>query len=271
MTPWTVACQASLSFPIPWSLLKLLSIESVMPSNHLVLCCPLLLLPLTFSSIRVFLMSQLFESGGQNIGTPTSASVFPMNIQGWFPLESTGWISLQSKGLQHHISKASILHYSAFFMVQLSHPFMTTGKTIALTRQTFVSKVTSLLFNTLFRFVTTFFQGSSIFNFIAAVTICSDFGATENKVCHCFHVSPSICHELMGTRYHDLSFWMLSFKSAFSLSSFTFIKGLFSSYSLYSLRVMSSAYMRLFIFLLATLIPACASSSPAFLMMYPAY
>ena len=223
MTPWTIACQASLSFPIPWSLLKLLSIESVMPSNHLVLCCPLLLLPLTFSSIRVFLMSQLFESGGQNIGTPTSASVFPMNIQGWFPLESTGWISLQSKGFQHHISKASILHYSAFFMLQLSHPFMTTRKTIALTRQTFVSKVTSLLFNTLFRFVTTFFQGSSIFNFIAAVTICSDFGATENKVCHCFHVSPSICHELMGPDTMILVFecWVLSqhFHSPLSPSS----------------------------------------------------
>ena len=104
-----------------------------------------------------FPMNWLFISGGQSIGVSTSASVLPMNIQGWFPLGLTGLISLQSKGLssllQHHCSKASILRHSAFFMVQLSHPYMTTGKTIALTRWTFVGKVTSLLFNTLSRFV----------------------------------------------------------------------------------------------------------------------
>ena len=104
-------------------------------------------------------MSQLFASGGQSIGVSVSASVLPMNTQDWSPLGWTGWISLQSKGLsrksllQHHNSKASILWRSAFFTVQLSHPHMTTRKTIALTRQTFVDKVMSLLFNMLSRLV----------------------------------------------------------------------------------------------------------------------
>ena len=111
-----------------------------------------------------FPMSQFFASGGQSIGVSASASVLPMNIQDWFPLGWTGWISLQSKGLsrvlQHHSSKASILQCSAFFMVQLSHLHMTTGKTIALTRQTFVSKVMSLFFNMLFRLVIGFLPRS---------------------------------------------------------------------------------------------------------------
>ena len=103
---------------------------------------------------------------------------------------------------------------------------------------------------------------------MAAITICSDFGAQENKVSHCF---PSICHEVMGPDAMILIFWMLSFKLALSLSSFTFIKRLFSSSSLSAISVMSFAYLRLLIFLLAILIPACASSSPMFLMMYSAY
>ena len=103
-------------------------------------------------------MSQLFASGGQNIGVSASASVLPMNTQDRSPLGWTGWISLQSKGLsrvfsQHHSSKASILQCSAFFTVQLSHPYMTTGKTIALTRRTFVGRVMSPLFNMLSRLV----------------------------------------------------------------------------------------------------------------------
>ena len=138
-------CQALLSFTISQSLLKLMSIESVMPSNHLILCRPLLLLPSVFPGIRVFPVSQLFASGGQSIGASTSASVLPMNIQDWFPLGWTSWISLQSKCLssllQYQSSKAAILRCSAFFIVQFSHPYMTTGKTIALTRWTFVGKV----------------------------------------------------------------------------------------------------------------------------------
>ena len=100
VTPLTAACQAPLSFTISWSLLKLMAIESVMPSNHLILCHPLLLLPSIFPSIRSFSVSWLFASGGQSIGSSASASVLPVNIQDWFPLGWTGLISLQSKELQ---------------------------------------------------------------------------------------------------------------------------------------------------------------------------
>ena len=106
---------------------------------------------------------------------------------------------------------------------------------------------------------------------MAAVTICSDFGAQNNKACHCFHCFPIYLHEVMGLDAMILVFWMLSCKPTFSLSSFTFIKRLFSSSSLSAIRVVSSAYLRLLIFLLAILIPAYVSSSPAFLMMYSAY
>ena len=124
-----------------------------------------------------------------------------MDSQDSFPLALTDLISLQSKGLsksllQHYRSKASILWHSAFFTVQLSHPYMPTGKTIALSRWTFVSKVTSLLFNTLSRLVIFSSKAQVSFNFMAAVTICSDSGAQENKICHCFHHF-SICHEVM--------------------------------------------------------------------------
>ena len=136
--PWTAACQASLSFTISQSLLKLMSIESVMPSSHLILCHLLLLLPSILPSIRVFSSAQLFASGGQSIGASASASVLPVSIQDWFPLGWTALISLQSKGLfksllQHHSLKPSIFWLSTFFMVQLSHLYMTPGKTIALT------------------------------------------------------------------------------------------------------------------------------------------
>ena len=142
MTPWTAACQAFLSITNSRSLLKLMFIELVMPSNHLFLCCPLLLLSSILPSIRVFPVTQFFASDDQSIGASASASVLPMNIQDQFPLGLTSLISLQTKGLskslfQHHSSKAWILQYSAFFIVQLSHPYMTTGKTIALTRQIF--------------------------------------------------------------------------------------------------------------------------------------
>ena len=102
-----------------------------------------------------FPMSQLFSWGGQSTGVSALASFLPKNTQGWSPLEWTGWISLQTKGLSNHTSKASILRCSAFFTVQLSHPYMTTGKTITLTRQTFVGKVMSLLLNMLSRLVIT--------------------------------------------------------------------------------------------------------------------
>ena len=128
-------------------------IVSVMLSNYLILCCTFLLLPSIFPSIRVFTMSRLFTSGGQSIGASASASVFPINIQVVFPL--TDWFDLLAvqgtlkSFLQHHSTMASILQHSAFFIVQLSHPYMATGKTIALIRRTFVSKAMPLLFNML--------------------------------------------------------------------------------------------------------------------------
>ena len=156
------------------SLLKLMSIELVMPSNHLILCHPLLPLLQSFPASGSFPMSQFFTSGGQS--TRVSAST---SVQG----------TLNSL-LQHHSSKASILHHSAFFIVQLSHPYMTTGKTIALTRQTFVGRVMYLLFNMLSRLVITFLPRSKRLNFMAVITIFSDFGTPQNKVCHCFLCFP---------------------------------------------------------------------------------
>ena len=165
----------------------------------------------SFAASGSFPRSQFFTSGGQTIGVSASASVLPMNIQDWFPLGWTGWISLQSKGqskslLQHHSSKASILLSSAFFIVQLSHPYMTTGKTIALTRQTFVGKVISLLFNMLSRLVITSSKEQASFNFMAAVTICCDIGAQKHKVWHCFHCFSIYLPWSDVTGCHDLSF-----------------------------------------------------------------
>ena len=141
-TPWTAACQASLSITNSQSLPKLMSIELVMPSNHLILYHPLLLPPSIFPSIRVFSNESGLHIRWSKYWSFSFNIVLPMNTQDWFPLGWTGWISLQSKGLksllQHHSSKASILQCSVFIMVQHSHPYMTTGKTIALTRWIFV-------------------------------------------------------------------------------------------------------------------------------------
>ena len=159
--------QASLSFTISWSLLKLMSIESVLLSNHLIHCCPLLLLPSTFPSIRVFSSESVLRIrwpkywSFSSIVSPCSQSnsgliSFRMD---WLDLLAVQGI-LKSL-LQHHSSKASVLLCSAFFMAQqLSHPYMTTGKPIALTRWTFVGKVISLLFNMLSRFVIAFLPRS---------------------------------------------------------------------------------------------------------------
>ena len=139
-------------------------------------------------------MSQFFESGGQSIGVSASASVLPMNTQDWSPLGWTGWISQQCKGLSRVFSNTFRKHQ--FFsshpsLWSNSHiPYMTTGKTIALTRWTFVGKVMSMLFNMLSRSLTAFLPRSKRLNFTAAVTICSDFGAPKYKICHCFHCFP---------------------------------------------------------------------------------
>ena len=134
--PWTAACQGSLSFTISRSLPKLMSTESVMPSNHLILCHSCLLLS-SFPALGSFLMSWLFTSGGENFGA--SALVLPLWLIS-FRVDGFDLLAVQGtlKSLQHHSSKASI--YSALFIVQLSHPYMTTGKTIALTKWTFVRK-----------------------------------------------------------------------------------------------------------------------------------
>ena len=163
VTPWTAAHQTSLFFTVSQSLLKLMSLDSVMPSNHLILSIPLLL-PSMFPSIKVF-SSELAqeESYGQSIGA--SVSVLPMNIYCWFPLE-INWLELLAvQGilkslLQHHNLKVSILWHSAFFMIQISHWYMTPGKTVALTIWTFISKVMSLLFNMLSGFVIAFLPRS---------------------------------------------------------------------------------------------------------------
>ena len=187
--------QASLSITNSWNLLKLISIELVMPSNHLIPCRPLLLLPSIFPSIRVF-----YNESALHIRWPKywrfSFSISPSSeYTGLFSfrIDWLGLLAVQGtlkSLLQHHSSDASILWCSAIFTVQLSQPYMTTGKTIALTRQTFVGKIMSLLFDMLSRFVITLLPRSKNLNFMAAVTICSDFGAQENKVSHCFHYFP---------------------------------------------------------------------------------
>ena len=160
-----------------------------MPSNHLILCHPLLLPPSIFPASGSFPTSQFFTSGSQSIGVSASASVLPINIQDWFPIGLTGRISLQSRGtlkshLQHHSSKASILWCSAFFIVQLSNPYMTTGKTIALTRWAFVGKVTSLLFNMLSRLVIPFLPRSKC---LLISWLHEILEPLQNKVCRCFY------------------------------------------------------------------------------------
>ena len=190
--PWTAARQTPLSSTIYWSLLRFTSIELMMLSNHLILCCPLLLLPSMFANTRVF-PNEL----SVHIRWPKYWSFWfnnsPSNVYEWFACKND-WFDLLAVQdtfnslLQHHSSKTSVLWHSAFFMVQFSHPYMTTGKTIALTIWTFIGKVLSLLFNILSRFVTAILpKEQASFNFMAAVTICSDFGAPKNKVCHSFH------------------------------------------------------------------------------------
>ena len=171
-----------------------MSIESVMPSNHLILCCPLLLLPSIFPSIRVFSNESVLRMMWPNYWS-FSFNISPSNGHSGLISFRMDWLDLLAvQGtlkslLQHHSSKASVLWGSAFFMVQFSHPYMTTGKTTALTRQIFVGKVMSLLFDMLSRLVTAFLPRSKRL-VMAAVTICSDFGDQENKVCHCFHCFP---------------------------------------------------------------------------------
>ena len=276
-TPWITARQASLSITNSRSSLRLRSIESVMPSNHLILCRPLLLLPSIFPSIRVFSSGSVIPIRWPKYWN-FSFSISPSNEYSGLISFRINWFDLlavqgtHKSLLQHHSSKAVILWCSAFFMVQFSHPYMTTGRNIALTRWIFVSKVIYLLFNVLSRFVIAFLPRSK--HLLILWLQWPHAVILKPKKIKCLSVSivsPSICHEVMGPDAMILVFWMLNFKLAFSLSSFTFIMRLFSSSSLSAIRVVSSAYLRLLIFLLEVYILACASSSPVFHMMYSAY
>ena len=164
VTPWTAVCQASQSITNSQSLLKLMYTESVIPSNHLILCNPFLLLPSIFPSIRVFSSESILPIRWLKYWS-FSFSISPSNEYSGLTSLRIRWFDLPAvrgtlKSLQHHNSKASILQCSAFFMVQLSHPYMTTGKTIALTRWIFVGKVVSLFFIMLSRLVRAFLPRS---------------------------------------------------------------------------------------------------------------
>ena len=165
VTPWRATRQASLSIRNCWSLIKLMSTDSVMPCNHLVFCHPPLLLPSIFPSMRSFSNESVLHIRWPNYWS-FSFSTSPSNEYSglisfridWFDILAV--LGTLKSLLQHHSAKASILRHSAFFIVQFSHPYLTTGKTIALTRQTFVGKVMSLLLNMLSRLVITFLPRS---------------------------------------------------------------------------------------------------------------
>ena len=173
-----------------------MSIQSVIPSNHLILCCPLLLPPSLFLSIRVFSSESVLRirwpkcwSFSFSISLSHEYSVLISFRMDW--LDLLAFQGTLKSLLQHHSSKASILRHSAFFIVQLSHPYMTTGKTIALTRLTFVGKGTSLLFNIQSRLVITFLPRSK---HLLISWLQSPFGAQNNEVCHCFHSHVMHCN-----------------------------------------------------------------------------
>ena len=196
VTPWTAAHQASLSITNSWSLLKLMSIASVMQYNHLILCRPLLLPPSIFPSIRIF-SNELILCIRQPKYWNFSFSFSPSNEDSGLISFSMNWLDLLAvQGnlkslLQHHRSKASILQCSAFSIVQHSHPYMTTGKTIALTRRTFVGKVMSLLYNMLSRLVIAFLPRSKhlLISWLQSPTAVI-LEPPKNKVSHCFCCFP---------------------------------------------------------------------------------
>jgi len=231
-TPWAVACQAPLSFTISQSLLKLISIESLMPSNHLMLYRPLLLLPSIFLIIRVFQRVGSVYQVAKVLGLQLQKQPFQW-IFSWFPLDWLFWFPFSPRDSQKCSSAARFQNINSsqsdFAMVQLSDAYMTTGKTIALTIWTFVSKVISLLFNTLSRIVTALFPRTKclLIPWLQSPSaVILEHKKIKSVTASTF--SPSICYEVMGLDAMVLVFWMLSFKPAFSLSSFTLIKRLFS-------------------------------------------
>ena len=215
-TPWTAACQDSLSITNCWSLLKLMSIESVMPSNHLILCHPLLLPSSIFHSIRVFSNQSIAPIRWPKYWS-FSFSISPSNEYSGLISFRMDWLYLlAAQGtlkslLQHHSSKASIFLCSAFYIVQLSYPYMTIGKTIALTRCTIFGKIMSLLFNMLSRLVIAFLSRSKclLISWLqSSSTVILEPKKIESVTVSI--VSPCICHEVMGPDAMILVFWILS-------------------------------------------------------------
>ena len=220
-TPWIAACQDSLSISNSWSSLKLMSSKSVMQSRYLIHCHPLLFLPPILPNIRDFTNESTFPKRRPKYWS-FSFSISPTKEHPGLISFRMDWLDLLAvQGtlknlLQHHSSKVSILQHSAFFIAQLSHPYMTTGKTVALTRWTLVSKVMSLLLNMLSRLVITFLPRSKclLISWLQSPSamileppkIKSDTVST---------VSPSISHEVMGPDAVIFVFWMLIFKSTF--------------------------------------------------------
>ena len=210
-----------------------MSIESVMPFNYLILCRPLLLLLSIFPSIRVF-----SNESALHIGWPRcwsfSFSIRPSHEYSkliFFRTDLFDLLAVQGtlKSLQQRRSRASVLWCSAFFMVQLSYPYRITGKTTALARRTFVGNVMSLHFNMLSRLIIAFLPRSRYLLISWLQSPSTVILEAKKIVCHCFHCFPSAFHEVMGLDAMILVIWMLNFKPAFSVSSFTFIKKLFRS------------------------------------------
>ena len=262
-TPWIAACQAALSITNSRSLPKPIPIKSVMTSSHLILCHPLLLLPPILPSIRVFSNESALRMSWPEYWN-FSFSISPSNEHPGLTSFRMDWLDLLAVQrtlkslLQHHSSKASIFWFSAFFPVQLAHPYMTTGKTTALTRQPFVGKVMSLVFNMLSRLVITFFPRSKrlLISWLQSPSavileppkIKSDTVST---------VSSSVSHEVMGPDAMILALSQL-FDSPLSLSWRGFLVSLLSA-----IRVVSSAYLRLLIFLPTILIPTWCFFQPS--------
>ena len=228
VTPWTAACHTSLSIINSRGPPKSKSIKSVMPSNHLILCRPLLLLPSIFPRFRVFsneaalrIRWSKYWSFSFNISHSNKhPGLISFSMDLWDLLAVQG--TLKSL-LQHHSSKTSILRCSAVFIVQLSHPHMTNGKTIAFTRLTIADKVVSLLFNMLSRLVITFFPRSKslLISWLQSPSAVI-FELPIIKSATVSTVSPSICNETVGLNAMILVFWVLSFKSTFSTLLFHF-------------------------------------------------
>ena len=230
VTPWTAACQAYLSITNSQSSLRLMSIESVVPFSHLILYCPLLLLPPIPPSIRVFSNESTLCMRWLKYWSFSFSIIPSKEIPGLISFRMD-WLDLLAiQGtlkslLQHHTSKASILRHSACFTVQLSHPYMTTGKTIALTRWTFVGKVMSLLLNMLSRLFITFLPRNKCLLISWLQSPSAVILEPQNiKSDTVSTVSPSISHDMMGPDAMIFEYWALSqlFHSPLSLSSEAF-------------------------------------------------